>query len=137
MRFSIAKAGDFIDTSAAQAAGELSTRVRMAKESGFHFNGTFTDKMQQVISVYYDDMIQALVNGMKEAFQSSKSIPKFGRSIPLVLSGGSVMPRGFQQRFEAVLKEADFPVAISEIRLSKEPLYSTAYGALIAGLIER
>lgn len=136
MSFSIPKAGDFIDASTAQATGELSTRVRIAKESGFHFNGTFSDKVQQVISVYYDDMIQALVNGMKDAFHGTKSVPKFGRPIPLVLSGGSVMPRGFQQRFEAALQGAELPIAISEIRVAKEPLYSTARGALIAATSE-
>ncbi|HUQ92340.1 MAG TPA: hypothetical protein VM120_11720 [Bryobacteraceae bacterium] len=136
LSFSIAKAGDFIDSSAAQAAGELATRIRIAKEGEFHFNGHFTDKVKQVISVYYDDMIQSLVSGMREAFSSTKTIPKLGRPIPLVLSGGSVMPAGFQERFERVLKASDFPVAISEIRIAKEPLHSTAKGALLAALSE-
>ncbi|MCC6368161.1 MAG: hypothetical protein IT165_31945 [Bryobacterales bacterium] len=136
LNFSIPKAGDFIDNSAAQAAGELATRIRIVKESGFHFNGHYSDKVQQVIGVYYEDMIQSLVNGIKEAFAAAKSVPKMGRPVPLVLSGGSVMPKGFQERFERVLKANDFPVPVSEIRLAKEPLHSTARGTLFAALSE-
>jgi len=57
---------------------------------------------------------------MKEAFQSSKSIPTFGRPMPLVLSRGSVMPRGFQQRLKAVVERGGLPAwRLSEIRLAK------------------
>lgn len=134
LSFSIPKAGDYIDGSAATATGELATRVRIAKESGFHFNGHFTDKVQQVLNVYYDDMIQALVNGMVEAFANTKTVPKLGRPIPLVLSGGTVIPKGFRERFETALQAANFPLAVSEVRISEQPLHSTARGALFAAL---
>lgn len=136
LNFSVPKAGDFIDEGAAQATGDISTRVRIAKESEFAFNGHFTDKVRQVISVYYDDMINSLVSGLKDAFHNSKAMPKLGRPIPLVLSGGSAMPKGFAERFEKVLRASDFPVPISEVRMAKEPLYSTARGALLAALSE-
>jgi hypothetical protein len=136
LSFSIPKAGDYIDGSAATATGELATRVRIAKETGFHFNGHFTDKVQQVLSVYYDDMIQALVNGMVEAFSSTKTIPRLGRPIPLVLSGGTVMPKGFRDRFAKALEAANFPLAIAEVRIAEQPLYSTARGALFAAMSE-
>lgn len=136
LSFSIAKAGDYIDGSAATATGELATRVRIAKESGFHFNGHFTDKVQQVLSVYYDDMIQALVGGMVDAFSNTKTIPRLGRPIPLVLSGGTVMPKGFRDRFAKALEAANFPLAVSEVRVADQPLYSTARGALFAAMSE-
>ena len=136
LSFSIPKAGDYIDGSAATATGELATRVRIAKESAFHFNGHFADKVQQVLSVYYDDMIQALVAGMVEAFANSKTMPKLGRPIPLVLSGGTVMPKGFRDRFAKALESSHFPVAVSEVRMAEQPLYSTARGALFAAMSE-
>lgn len=136
LSFSIPKAGDYIDGSAATATGELATRVRIAKETGFHFNGHFTDKVQQVLSVYYDDMIQALVNGMVDAFSSTKTIPRLGRPIPLVLSGGTVMPKGFRDRFAKALEASNFPLAIAEVRVAEQPLYSTARGALFAAMSE-
>jgi len=136
LSFSIPKAGDYIDGSAATATGELATRVRIAKESGFHFNGHFTDKVQQVLSVYYDDMIQALVSGMVDAFSNTKTIPRLGRPIPLVLSGGTVMPKGFRDRFAKALEAANFPLAIADVRVAEQPLYSTARGALFAAMSE-
>jgi len=136
LSFSIPKGGDFIDTSAASVTGELINRVRLAKEEHFHFNGHFTDKIQQAISVYYDDVIHSIVNALKDAFMNTRSVPKMGRPVPLVLSGGGALPGGFRDRFEKVLREASLPLAISEVRLAPEPLYSTAKGALIAALTE-
>lgn len=136
LNFSIPKAGDFIDSSVAAATGEMSTRIRMTKESGFHFNGHHVDRVQQVLSVYYDDMINSLVGGMKEAFQNSRSIPKLGRPVPVVLSGGSVIPKGFAERFDKAMQASQFPFAVSETRVAENPLFSTAKGALVAALSE-
>ncbi len=136
LSFSIPKAGDFIDSSASQATGELANRIRIAKESEFYFNGHFADRVKQVLSVFYDDMIASLVSGMKDALSSSRALPKFGRRIPLVLSGGSAMPRGFLERFRTALNSSDFPVPLSEVRLAKDPLHATAKGALLAALSE-
>ena len=134
--FSIPKAGDYIDSSASQVTGERANRIRLTKEDSFHFNGFFADKMQQAISVYYDDMIQSLVTALKEAFDRTSSLPKFNRPIPMVLSGGTALPAGFRDRFEKLLREQDFPINVSEIRMAQSPLYSTAKGALTCALSE-
>ena len=132
--FSIPKAGDFIDSSAASVTGERADRMRVVKEQSFSINGHFTDKLQQVLGVYYDDMIQALVGGLRNAFQSARNLPKMSKPIPLVLSGGTAMPKGFRDRFEKTLHESDFPIALSEIRMASDPLTTSAKGALIAAL---
>lgn len=136
LSFSIPKGGDYIDTNTAGATGELITRVRITKEDSFHFNGYFADKTLQALSVYYDDLIQTLVSAMRQAFEASKSLPKLKRPVPLVLSGGTVMPQGFRDRFEKALAAEDFPVKVSEVRLSSQPLEATAKGALIAAMTE-
>lgn len=136
LSFSIPKAGDYIDANAAQVTGERANLVRLAKEDSFHFNGFFAEKMQQVIGVYYDDMLHSLVGALKEAFARTSSLPKFDRSIPIVLSGGTALPAGFRDRFEKLLWEQDFPIKVSEIRLADKPLYSTAKGALTCALSE-
>jgi hypothetical protein len=134
--FSIPKAGDFIDQSAASVTGEIPTRVRLAKEENFYFNGSTPDKLLQVLTVYYDDMIRSIVGALKETFSEAHNIPKIGKAIPLVLAGGSTMPRGFRDRFERTLRESDFPLALSEIRLAESPLFSSAKGALVAALAD-
>jgi hypothetical protein len=136
LSFSIPKAGDFIDASAASVTGERANRIRLIKEQSFHLNGFFAEKVQQVLGVYYDDMIQSLVNGLKDAFRSARSMPKLPRPIPLVLSGGSTLPKGFRDRFEKILRESDFPIPLSEIRLAADPMTATAKGALVAALSE-
>jgi len=53
-----------------------------------------------------------------------------------VLSGGTAMPPGFQERFEKALRASDFPIELSEIRTAADPLHSTAKGTLVATLCE-
>lgn len=135
--FSIPKAGDFIDSSSAAVIGELATSIRLKKEESFHFNGNFAEKTHQVLAVYYDDMIRTLVDGLRDQLQSkSRGLPRLGRPVPLVLSGGSALPAGFRDRFESILKESEFPINLSEIRLAESPLHSTAKGALVAAMID-
>lgn len=136
LSFSTPKGGDFIDSSAAAVTGELANRVRLVKEDGFSLNGHYSEKIHQALSVYYDDMMQSVVNGLKEAFEASRNVPKLGKKIPLVLSGGSALPAGFRDRFEKLIQEASLPVQFSEIRLASDPLYATAKGALIAALAD-
>jgi hypothetical protein len=132
--FSIPKAGDFIDSGAATVTGEQPNRIRILKEQSFYINGHFENKLHQVLSVYYDDMIQSLVSGLNNAFQGARNLPKLSRPIPLVLSGGTAMPEGFRERFQTVLKASEFPIELSEIRTAADPLTTTAKGALIAAL---
>ena len=132
--FSVAKAGDYIDSSAAAAVGDLSNRIRLRKEDSFHFNGYFSDKSLQALTVYYDDMISTVVSQMKERFAPCCQTGRFKTAVPVVLSGGTAMPKGFRDRFESALRTCDFPVPISEVRLATNPLETTAKGALIAAL---
>jgi len=97
-------------------------------------NGHFESKLQEVLSVYYDDMIESVVSGMQNAFQRARNLPNLIRPIPLVLSGGTAVPKGFKERFEKILRAGDFPVELSEIRMAADPLNTTAKGALIAAL---
>lgn len=136
LSFSIPKAGDYIDTNTATVTGERANRVRIAKEDSFHLNGFFSDKLQQVLGVYYDEMIQSLVNGLKQAFSNSRSLPKSGRNLPIILSGGTALPEGFRDRFEKIFREAELPITATEIKMAADPLHSSAKGALVAALAD-
>ncbi len=136
LSFAVPKAGDFIDQSAAQITGEISTRIRITKESNFYINGHYADKVQQVLGVYYDDMIKSLVDGLHQTLANTRNMPRINRPVPIVLSGGTVMPKGFRERFEKILKESNFPLQISEVKMAADPLTATAKGALVAALAE-
>lgn len=134
--FSVPKAGDYIDASASAVTGELANRIRILKEQSFYLNGHSGDKIQQALTVYYDEMIHAVVNGMKQALSAARAIPRLGRAAPLVLSGGTAMPKGFRDRFAKILSESDLPIPVAEVRLAADPLNATAKGALVAALSE-
>ena len=136
LSFAVPKAGDFIDQSASQITGELSTRIRITKESNFHINGHYADKVQQVLGVYYDDMIKSLVDGLNQTLANTRNMPRIAKPVPIVLSGGTAMPQGFRERFEKMLRESSFPLAVSEVRMASDPLTATAKGALVAALAE-
>ncbi len=136
LSFSIPRAGDYIDSNAASITGERANRVRIAKEDSFHFNGFFADKLQQALSVYYDEMIQSLVGGMKQAFSNSRNLPRSNRPLPIVLSGGTALPEGFRGRFEKILVEAELPISMADIRMAADPLHTSAKGALVAALAD-
>jgi len=132
--FSVNKAGDFVDTEASAVTGELSTRLRILKENSFRLNGLTGDRVQNALNVYYQEMIEHLTESLRAHISSSQRLPKLEHSIPLVLSGGTAMPEGFTERFNEFLRSEDFPVRLSEVRLSPDPLNSTARGALMAAL---
>jgi hypothetical protein len=132
--FSIPKAGDFIDTHAAMVTGDLATRIRVQKEQILSLNGLTGNRVQNALTVYYNEMISNLVDTLRGRISSTQKLPKLDQSVPLVLSGGTVMPKGFLDHFTNVLRASDFPVRLSDVRLSPDPLNSTARGALMAAL---
>ena len=81
-------------------------------------------------------MVQAVVTELRKAFSNSLNVPKLGRPIPIVLSGGSVLPEGFRDCFEKSLRETELPVNISEVVMASDPVNATAKGALVAALSE-
>ena len=134
--FCTAKAGDFIDAHAARVTGEVANRVRIFKEQTFHLNGFSPDHIEHALTIYHDDVIKSLVNSLREHFSSPGTLAKLDQPVPLVISGGTSMPKGFIERFEKALSAQDFPLRLAEIRLAADPLNSTARGALMAALCD-
>jgi hypothetical protein len=134
INFSVNKAGDFIDNQSAAVTGELATRLRVQKEHNFRINGLAGDRIQNALTVYYDEVIHTLATTLRSTISSTQRLPKLDQSVPVVLSGGTAMPKGFLERFTAALHAEDFPVRISQVRISDDPLNSTARGALMAAL---
>jgi hypothetical protein len=132
--FSVPKAGDYIDAQAANVTGDLATRTRIRKEETFHLNGLTGERLQDALTVYYSDMLVTLVESLKSQISTAQRLPKLEQSIPLVLSGGTAMPKGFLGQFLKVLRTHELPVKLSEVRISADPLNSTARGALMAAL---
>jgi hypothetical protein len=134
LTFAVPKAGDFIDAQAAAVTGDLATRLRVIKEGTFRLNGLTADRTSNALTVYYQEVIANLTATLRTHIAATQRLPKLDQAIPLVLTGGTAMPKGFLEQFSAALKAQDFPVRLSEVRLSADPLNSTARGALMAAM---
>ncbi|MGD0771626.1 MAG: hypothetical protein ABSC05_02270 [Candidatus Solibacter sp.] len=134
LAFSVSKAGDYIDAQAAAVTGDLATRLRVQKEQSFRLNGLASDRTLNALTVYYQEVIANLAGTLRAHISAAQRLPKLDQAVPLVLSGGTAMPKGFLEQFTAALGAPDFPVRLSEVRLSADPLNSTARGALMAAL---
>jgi len=133
---SVHKAGDSIDRSVGEAVGEHATRVKAIKEEGLDLTRSPNDKMERALHIYYEDLVETLVDALRRAISRAEKLPKTDRALPLVLAGGTAKPRGFRELFERTLRTRSFPVEISEVRMSADPLTATARGALIAAMFE-
>jgi actin-like ATPase involved in cell morphogenesis len=136
LTFSIPKGGDYIDNSVSSVTDEPVTRVRLAKEESLDLSRQPKDKISSALNIYYEEVINTLVEKLREEFEQSRQLPKLDRAMPIVLSGGTAKPRGFLQKFEAALKRDGFPVQISDVRLASDPLTATARGCYIAAISE-
>ena len=134
LSFSVPNAGDFIDCQAAAVTGDLATRLRVQKEQTFRLNGLTSDRIHNALNVYYQEVIGNLTGTLRSHISATQRLPKLDQAVPLVLSGGTAMPKGFLEQFTTALRAQDFPVRVSEVRLSTDPLNSTARGALMAAL---
>ena len=133
--FSIDKAGDYIDQSVGSVTGESATRVKMIKEQSLDLTRDPTDKVEEALHIYYDDVIQSLLANLNETLgRMYNSSNKIDRPVPVVLAGGTACPRGFRERFEKALASSTCPIEISEVRLSPHPVEATARGALMAAI---
>lgn len=134
--FSIAKAGDYVDASASMATGESQPKIRDYKEHQLDLSRAPRDKIENALHIYYEDVLRSLIAKLTEEFESSAHIPKVERPLPLIISGGTSKPKGFLQKFDQMLKDSEFPIPVSEVRLAKNPLTATAEGCQVAAMSE-
>jgi hypothetical protein len=134
--FSTPKGGDYIDTSVSEVLNETSTRVRLYKEESLDLSRQPKDEMNTALHIYYEDVLQTLINKLRDELEGSRHLPTIDRPIPIVLSGGTAKPAGFLQKFETMLKASNLPIQISDIRMAKDPLTATATGCYIAAMSE-
>jgi len=135
MIFSIGKGGDDIDTSVARATNETVNRVRIIKEESLDFTRTPKSNLENALIIYYEDLIMTLLNNLADMLSRADKVPRFNHAIPMVLAGGTCLPNGFKVKFEQLLKGVKMPIAISSVRLARDPLKTTALGALISASV--
>jgi actin-like ATPase involved in cell morphogenesis len=135
--FSIPKGGDFIDQSVGAVVNEHATRVKVMKEESLDLSKPPRDKFERPLHIYYEDLVESLVEALRRAISSAEKLPKLDRALPIVLAGGTAKPKGFRELFEKALRARTMPVEIASVRMASDPLTATARGALIAAQYEK
>jgi actin-like ATPase involved in cell morphogenesis len=131
--FSVTKAGDWIDQQVAMATNETTSQICAVKEKSLDLSvDTAKNGIEDALSIYYNYLIEYVLENIKEAFESAPDRPNINNPIPIILAGGTAKPRGFETRFTRLMNEIKLPFTVSSVRLAKEPLQAVAKGALVA-----
>lgn len=136
--FSTSKSGDWVDAQAAIATNNTNSIVQQEKESPELdlMNPDPNNQIHQAISVYYGNLLVYTLEQIAYDLSRSPSLPKFKDPIPLVVGGGTSMPRGFVKKFEQALQAVDMPVEVSEVRHAADPLHAVSNGLTLAATME-
>ncbi len=135
--YSLTRSGDWIDRQVAEVANETANRVSMIKESSLDLTKIDkNNKVESSLSIYYTHLIEYTLNNIKKAFEETKGIPKIENPVKIALAGGTVLPKGFLERFEEHLSYIDFPFEIGDVEMSLQPRFSVVKGALVIAIAE-
>jgi len=131
MKFSVARGGDWVDEQAAQATGTPVDKVTSIKEDDFELDfQTDVGGVEGALSIYYENLLDYVIeNIVKEVDEEDV---EEGLDVPVVVTGGTSSPSGFEALFKDHLDEANIPFSISGVTHANEPLYSVARGGLVA-----
>ena len=135
-KFSTARAGDWIDQRVAESLAMIPNRVTNIKEKYMKFSGEVeiknkkTQRVLEALYYYHKELIEYTVKKIIKEFEQKVDI-EVGDKLPIVISGGTSMPEGFDNMFKSVLANYELPFEISEVRRAKNPLTAVANGLLV------
>ena len=135
MKFSIARGGDWIDEQSAQATGTPVDKVTTIKEDDFQLDfRTDVGGVEGALAIYYENLLDYVIEHISR--EVDEEDVEEGLDVPVVVTGGTSSPDGFEELFADHLEDASIPFSISDVRQADEPLYSVASGALVAARSE-
>ncbi|ERG88021.1 MAG: hypothetical protein J07HX5_00162 [halophilic archaeon J07HX5] len=135
MKFSIARGGDWIDENAARATGTPVDKITSIKEDDFLLDfESDVGGAEGALSIYYDNLLDYVIENIIQEVDDEDV--EEGLDVPVVVTGGTSTPDGFEELFSERLKEANLPFSISGVRRADNPMYSVAQGALVAARSE-
>ena len=130
--FSIAKSGDFIDSQAARSIGESIAIMSKIKETELNLSedefNMSTEERALLFSYRY--VVQNTLENVRKSFIQNKQA-KILEEIPIIISGGTSLPKGFLDLFRTELEYVKLPFKVSEVRHAKNPLSSVATGCTL------
>jgi len=136
-KFSTARSGDWIDKSVAEALAIVPNRITSIKERHLNLEEGFMSnpdkKLQRVLEAleyYYSSLLNYTVKEIINEFKKQVDID-VEESLPIVVSGGTSLPKGFLNLFKSILVKYTLPFQVSEVRQAKNPMTAVSQGLLI------
>ena len=132
LRFAVAKGGSYIDAGVAKSLRANPILIQSIKESeGLDLMAPKT-REEKAIQAYYKELIKHALNHFKREFKQEASNIFLDKPVPIIVSGGTSLPKGFLDLFKQCLGNLEqFPIPIKEIRAASDPLKAVAKGLLI------
>lgn len=138
LKFSTARSGDWIDKQVADSLNMIPNRVTSIKERYFDLEEGFVSernkkkrRVLEALTYYYNSLIEYTVKKIIKEFEDKVDIEIDDEKIPIILGGGTSLPKGFTNVFREQIKKYDLPFEISEIRRAKNPLLCVSNGLLV------
>ena len=133
--FSMTRGGDWVDEEVSRSLGVPKEVACIEKEKHFRFEESYeSSSLFAGISIYYDAMMNYVLDQLES--QLSKRVKVLDMEVPVVVAGGTSMPRGFVGRIDEMLKVRDLPIKISSVKAAKDPIYSIVRGCLICAKVQ-
>ena len=129
--FSINKSGDFIDQESAKACGISESIINHIKEKKLDLTQDkfLVSPEERALIFTHRHVIKNTIQTLVKTF-SSKDV-NIIEPVPIVISGGTTLPKGFVEMFEAELKATKLPFEYTEVVAVKDRLTSVAKGCLL------
>jgi hypothetical protein len=130
--FSINKSGDFIDQQSAAACGAAESIINHIKEKDLDLTKDEFDVSpeERALIFTHRHVIKNTIDTVVKTFASSDNA-NIIEPVPIVISGGTTLPNGFVDMFEAELERTSLPFEYTEIIPVTDRLTSVSKGCLI------
>lgn len=130
--FSVNKSGDFIDQQSAAACGVAESIINHIKENKLDLTKLEFEVSpeERALIFTHRHVIKNTIQTVVKTFASSENA-NIIEPIPIILSGGTTLPKGFVGMFEDELKNTVLPFEVTEVIAVKDRLTSVAKGCLI------
>jgi len=132
--FSTSRSGDWVDAQAAIATNTTNSIVQQEKEGDTLdlANPDPSNQIHAAIAVYYGNLLVYTLEQIAYDLSRSPALPKFKDPIPLVVAGGTSLPKGFIEKFKQALSVVNMPVTIRDVQHASDPLHAVANGLTLA-----
>jgi hypothetical protein len=137
LEFSVGRGGDWIDSGAAKAIGTTAAKICALKESGVDIASP-NNRETEALTVYIESLIDYAISSIISQFLKSKNEITIPKPIPIVISGGTSLAKGFVAKFAERFEKhrAKFPIPISEVRHATDPMTAVGTGLLVYAQME-